>query len=120
MKLIFNLAAAALLVTGLTSVADAKELKKQSQFVEAVTGKKLVSGDTWLVISQDGKIEGVGRNNVKITGAWVWNKRFWCRNVVAGQKKFPEDCQKVKIDGSQVEFIRNKGKGDSIVYTIAN
>ncbi|WP_299643228.1 hypothetical protein [uncultured Ruegeria sp.] len=120
MKLIFNLAISACLVFGFTTIADSKELKKQKQFIETVAGKKLVSGDTWLVISQDGKIEGVGRNNAKITGAWVWNKRLWCRNVVVGQKKFPEDCLKVKIDGSQVEFIRNKGEGDSIIYTIAD
>ncbi|EEX08663.1 conserved hypothetical protein [Ruegeria lacuscaerulensis ITI-1157] len=101
-------------------IADAKELKKQSEFLEAVAGKKLVSGNTWLVITADGKIDGVGRNNAKIKGAWVWNRRFWCRNVVVGQNKFPEDCLMVKMDGNEVEFVRNKGKGDSIVYTIAN
>lgn len=100
--------------------AEAKDLRKENQFLEAVAGKKLVSGDTWLVITPDGKIEGVGRNNAKITGAWAWNKKFWCRNVVVGQNAFPEDCLKVKADGNQVEFIRNKGKGDAVAYTISN
>ncbi|MDA7966123.1 hypothetical protein [Ruegeria sp.] len=102
------------------TTANAKDLRKENQFLEAVAGKKLVSGETWLIITPDGKINGVGRNNAKVTGAWAWNKKFWCRNVVVGQKAFPEDCLKVKIDGNQVEFIRNKGKGDPVIYTISN
>ncbi|MCX8952139.1 hypothetical protein OU790_01710 [Ruegeria sp. NA] len=120
MKSFVTFTAAACLVLGSAVVSEAKDIKKEAQFVAGVAGKKLVSGDTWLIITPDGKIEGVGRNNAKITGAWVWNKQFWCRNVVAGGKKFPEDCQKVKMEGNQVEFVRNKGKGDAIVYTIAN
>lgn len=120
MKSFVTFAVATCLVLGSVVAADAKDIKKETQFIENVAGKKLVSGDTWLVITPDGKIDGVGRNNAKITGAWVWNKRFWCRNVVAGGKKFPEDCLKVKMNGNRVEFVRNKGKGDGIVYTIAN
>ncbi|MCG7520205.1 hypothetical protein [Ruegeria sp. Ofav3-42] len=100
--------------------AAAKDLRKENQFLEAVVGKKLVSGDTWLVITPDGKIDGVGRNNAKLTGAWVWNKRFFCRNVVVGQRAFPQDCLTVSIDGDQVQFTRNKGKGDAVVYTVSN
>lgn len=100
--------------------AGAKDLRKENQFMEAVAGKKLVSGDTWLVITPDGKIDGVGRNNAKRTGAWVWNKRFFCRNVVVGQKAFPQDCLTVSVDGNQMQFKRNKGKGDAIVYTVSN
>lgn len=120
MRLFIAIAAGAFFISGLGTDAQAKDLKKQNQFIEAVADKKLVSGDTWLIISSDGKLEGTGRNNAKVTGAWAWSKRYWCRNVVVGQKKLPEDCLKVKIEGNQVEFVRNKGKGDAIVYTIAN
>ncbi len=120
MRLIVLTAAMAGVFLCSAASSDAKELRKQNQFLDAVAGKKLVSGDTWLVISPDGKISGVGRNNAKLTGAWAWSKKFWCRNVVVGDKAFPEDCLKVSIDGNQVTFARNKGKGDAIIYTIAD
>ncbi|MEX0278905.1 MAG: hypothetical protein AB3N19_15400 [Ruegeria sp.] len=120
MKLIALLATAVIVLCIAAPSADAKDIRKESQFLEAIVGKKLVNGGTWLVISPDGKLEGVAPNNVKIKGAWVWNKKFWCRNVVAGQKSFPEDCLKVSVDGNQVKFVRNKGKGDAISYTIAD
>lgn len=120
MKSMAILAVAASVLCFAATTATANDIRKESQFLESVAGKKLESGGTWLIVTPDGKIEGVGRNNVKIKGAWVWNKKFWCRNVVAGQKKFPEDCLEVSIDGNQVKFVRSKRKGDAIVYTIAN
>ncbi len=98
--------------------AEAKEIRKKQQFLEALAGKKLVSGETWFVISADGKISGVGRNKAKVVGAW--NRRYWCRNVIVGDKQLPEDCQKVSIDGNQVTFTRDKGKGESGTFTISN
>ncbi|WP_050604042.1 hypothetical protein [Ruegeria sp. 6PALISEP08] len=120
MKLIFNLAVAACLVTGLTSVADAKDIKKKQQFMETIVGKKLVSGSTWLIVSADGKITGDTGKNGKVVGAWVWNKRYFCRNVVIGKNQLPEDCQKVSIDGNQVTFTREKGAGKATAMTISN
>ena len=120
MKLLIIVAALASMSLLAAETAEAKDLRKESQFLDAVAGKKLISGETWFVISADGKISGVGRNNAKVVGAWAWNKRYWCRNVVVGDKQLPEDCQKVSIDGNQVTFTRDKGKGESGTFTISN
>lgn len=101
-------------------LADAKELRKQKQFDAAVVGKKLVSGDTWILIAADGSMTGISRTKEKITGAWIWNKRYFCRNVVVGAKAFPQDCLEVSIEGDTVTFIRDKGKGKAVPYTISN
>jgi len=120
MKNVFMLAALASFSILVADAAQAKDIRKQNQFLEAVAGKKLVSGGTWLVVSADGKIEGNSSKHGKIVGAWVWNKRYFCRNVFIGQNQLPEDCQKVTIEGDQITFTREKGKGDTSTMTISN
>lgn len=113
-------ASVALSLALIAPLADAKELRKQKQFDAAVVGKKLVSGDTWILIAADGSMTGVSNTKEKITGAWIWNKRYFCRNVAVGSKTFPQDCLEVSIDGNTVTFVRNKGKGKAVPYTISN
>jgi hypothetical protein len=121
MKVVALLAVVASVVLLSAETLDAKDLKKEDQFLAAVAGKKLVDGGTWVIISADGKLTGETGDKVKFKGAWAWNKRFWCRTLVVGGKQIPQDCQKVTIDGNQVTFTRNKGKGKSGgTYTITN
>ena len=67
------------------ALATAGAIKKQKDFVSAVAGKKLVSGAHWLVINADGKMNGISAKGEKVVGAWVWHRRFFCRNVYVGQ-----------------------------------
>lgn len=121
MKYFLTLAAAACCVLGTVGLAEAKDIKKENQFLEAVAGKTLAGNGATLVISADGKLSGKLNDGRKVAGAWVWNKRFWCRNLVVGSDTLPQDCQKVTIEGNQITFTRNKGKGDSGgTYTISN
>ncbi len=115
---ILTAAVSVLLIT--VAIANAKDIKKQKQFMDSIVGKKLVSEETWLVVSADGKITGDAGKNGKMTGAWVWNKRLFCRNIIIGTNQLPEDCQKVSIDGDQVTFTREKGKGKAVTMTISN
>ncbi len=115
-----SLAVVASIAMAAAATAEAKEIRKESQFLEVVGGKKLVSGSTWLIVSADGKIQGDAGKNGKIVGAWVWNKKYFCRNVIIGKNQLPEDCQKVTIDGDQITFTREKGKGDTSTMTISN
>ncbi|UWQ54577.1 hypothetical protein [Leisingera caerulea] len=97
--------------------AGAGAIKKEKDFMAAVAGKKLVAGDHWVIASADGKLTGVSPRGEKIVGAWVWNRRFFCRNVYIGQKQLPENCLSVSVDGNRVTFTRDKGKGRSITYS---
>lgn len=121
MKSITTFAAATCILLGAAMAADAKDIKKQKQFLDAVAGKTLTGNGATLVISADGKLSGKLDDGRNVAGAWVWNKRFWCRNLVVGSDTLPQDCQTVSLDGNQVTFTRNKGKGDSGgTYTISN
>ncbi|WP_170385745.1 hypothetical protein [Ruegeria atlantica] len=120
MKSFATLAAAVSILCIAATTADAKDIKKQQQFMDTIVGKKLVSGGSWLVVEADGTIQGETAKKGKIKGAWVWNKRYFCRNVFVGTNQLPEDCQKVTIDGNQVTFTRDKGKGEAVPMTISN
>ncbi|SDX14567.1 hypothetical protein SAMN05444358_103155 [Ruegeria halocynthiae] len=121
MKSFVKLTAVTCVALGTAMAAEAKDIKKENQFLDAVAGKTLSGNEAILVISADGKLTGKLKDGRKVAGAWVWSKRFWCRNLVVGGKALPQDCQTVSLDGDQVTFIRNKGKGDSGgTYTITN
>ncbi|NVK14155.1 MAG: hypothetical protein HWE35_08220 [Rhodobacteraceae bacterium] len=107
------------LVLGLVAPAPAaaKPIKKQKDFMSMIVGKKLEGGDHWILISADGKLRGVSPKGEKIIGAWVWNKRFFCRNVFIGKTQLPENCGTVETEGNTVTFTRDKGKGRSVSYS---
>ncbi len=121
MKFVKIIAIAATASVAATVGAFAKDIKKESQFLETVADKELVGTNAKFTITSDGKISGQQSNGTKFVGAWAWNKRFWCRTLVVGGNQVPQDCQKVTVEGNQVTFIRDKGKGDSGgTYTISN
>ncbi|MEX0301997.1 MAG: hypothetical protein AB3N24_06195 [Leisingera sp.] len=96
--------------------ASAGAIKKQKNFLAAIVGKKLTAENHWILITADGKIQGVSPKGEKIIGAWVWHKRFFCRNVFIGQRQLPENCGTVTTEGNTVTFTRDKGKGRSATY----
>lgn len=120
MKRIFELALTAGFLVATAGQVAAEDIRKENKFREVLADKRLVAGNTWVIISSDGKISGE-TNGTKFVGAWAWNKRFWCRTLVVGGESVPQDCQKVTLDGNQVTFTRNKGNGESGgTYTITN
>ncbi|WP_170377783.1 hypothetical protein [Ruegeria atlantica] len=120
MNSIAILAAAASVLCISAAAADAKDIKKKQQFMDAVIGKKLVRNRYWFIVAADGTIYGDTAQKGKIKGAWVWNKRYYCRNLYIGTTQLPVDCQKVTIDGDQVVFTRKKGKGKAVPMTISD
>lgn len=115
---LLTLAACAATFALLSSVqAEARQIRKQADFVALLAGKTLTAGDTWLVLSADGKISGQSSKGEKIVGAWTWSKRFYCRNVYIGQKQLPQNCQSVEVDGNSVTFTHDRGKGRSSTFS---
>lgn len=99
-----------------TVQAEARQIRKQADFVALLAGKTLTAGDSWIVLSADGKIKGVTSKGDKVVGAWIWNKRFLCRNIYLGQQQLPQDCQTVEVEGNNVTFTRDRGKGTSSTF----
>lgn len=99
--------------------ADFKHIKTESEYLEAIAGKKMLAGSNgWFKATADGNMTG-RYNGAKFVGAWVWKGKYFCRNgVFAGQDPLGTDCQKLEFDGTQLRVTRNKGKGNSVVYTL--
>lgn len=92
--------------------ADLKRITKENDFRATVVGHKYVSekGD-WIVISADGTLTGKFSKK-KLVGAWNWQGKFWCRNIVLDGKKLGSDCQEIHANATQMRSKRQKGKGD--------
>ncbi|MDA7949252.1 MAG: hypothetical protein MPJ78_17460 [Hyphomicrobiaceae bacterium] len=109
------------LIAGLAPAATsaaAEEIKTKAQFVKQIAGKKLVQKDSWVVLSADGKVKGEGPAKGPIIGRWIWEGRYYCREITIDEVLFPRDCQVVTRNGDTVNFAHDQGKGITISWKI--
>lgn len=96
----------------------AEEITTKAQFLEQIAGRKLVQEDSWVVLTADGKVNGQGPAKGEITGTWVWNETYYCRDITVDGVTFPHDCETVTRDGDTVTFTHEKGEGIEVSWTI--
>ena len=96
----------------------AEQIKTKEQFLEQISGKKLVQKDSWVTLSPDGTVSGQGPAGGPISGKWVWEDSYYCREITIDGTAFPRDCQSVTRDGDTVNFIHNKGTGITISWKV--
>ena len=97
----------------------AETITTKQAFLDKVAGRKLVQDDSWVVLSPAGTVEGEGPTGGKITGGWVWDDIYYCRNLTIDGTALEPDCQTVHLDGDTVTFTHEKGEGISISWTLA-
>lgn len=116
MHLIKQFVAAAMILTfsGGAVFADFKKIRKEADFRNLVVGKSVVADNSTVTIAADGTLKGKTADGKKIVGAWNWQGRFWCRNVVVDGNALGTNCQQFEIDGTAVRVTRDKGRGDVI------
>ena len=84
-----------------------------------VAGKTLANAQGTYRINPDGTLTGKLVKGKRATGAWAWQGRFWCRDVVIeGQGETGTDCQKVEVNGAQLRQTRDKGKGKPVEFVL--
>ena len=66
----------------------------------------------FLVVDADGTFGGSFGGNA-IDGTWEMRDGYWCRTLEGS-----EDCQLWRSDGARVRGTRDRGEGNSFVYTI--
>jgi hypothetical protein len=112
---IFTLLTATATVLALSSpllAGDLKKVRKQADFVAMAAGHKYYDDKgNWVMINADGTMTGKW-NKKKLVGAWNWQSRYFCRNIVLGGNKLPTDCQEMYLSDTQLQGKRKKGKGD--------
>lgn len=103
---------ALLLVLLTTAPALAFErVTDRSAFVRLVDGRTLTTLGVALKVLPDGQIAGraFGRD---VIGSWNWRDGLFCREMAAGSRAFPLNCQVVQLDGTTLRFIADEGQGD--------
>ncbi|WP_372885044.1 hypothetical protein [Shimia sp.] len=99
----------------LANPANAQSLNKitnEDDYRAMVVGHKFYDEHgNWVRSNADGTM--VGRfNKEKLRGAWNWQGRYFCRNIILGKNELGTDCQVVYTNGTQLQSKRNKGKGE--------
>lgn len=88
-----------------------ERITERGAFVGAVEGRQLTTLGITLEVLADGRIAGraFGRD---VTGTWDWRNGLFCREMAAGSRSFPPNCQVVQRDGTTLRFIADEGQGD--------
>ena len=105
------------LLTASSAFAEPKVITTSNEFIELVTDKNLTRPFITLKVSSDGKIRGEGALS-KITGAWLWQDGYFCRDLRWGRRDLKYNCQRVTSDGSKLTFTSDRGAGDSASFTL--
>ena len=101
----------AILAVGNASANGFSQVTEESRFVSLVSGKQLTRFGIKLGVTPDGQIKGKAFGKT-VSGAWRWNSGLFCRDLYFGDRDLGPNCQVVKIDGSTIRFISDKGAGD--------
>ena len=111
-----------LLLVIAASYAQAQSEKiiiNRSEFLAVVENKSL---ELWLFgirlqISSDGTIRGsaLGRD---VSGSWVWEDNYFCRNMVWGDRDIGYNCQSVSMVENKLRFTSDKGLGANAQFTL--
>ncbi|ALI55899.1 hypothetical protein [Celeribacter marinus] len=87
------------------------------EFTSAVEGRALTRLGIELVVSKNGAISGraFGKD---VTGAWVWDAGYFCRDLFFGAEDLGPNCQTVEVNGTKIKFTADRGTGQSATFSI--
>lgn len=101
------------------SLADFQPISEREAFLKALDGRALNIGllNLQINVMPDGVIEGsaVGWN---ITGKWDWKDGLFCREMDWSGYAIDYDCQLVEINGDEMRFTSDAGKGASADFRL--
>ena len=105
-------AAAMMAFTSTPTVAEEfATVKERDSFVSLINGRQLTRFGINLDVTPSGDITGraFGRD---VSGKWRWQSGYFCRDLFWGARDLGPNCQMVKVQGSTVRFISDKGTGE--------
>ena len=100
-----------------SSSADETRIATEEEYRKLVVGKRISGNWGWTKIHEDARLTGVV-NGEKLTGAWIWVDRFYCRTIQIGARNLGRDCQLVTISGDKVSYHRDRGNGRKVTYRL--
>ncbi|MDO8883165.1 MAG: dihydrodipicolinate reductase [Pseudotabrizicola sp.] len=104
----------------LTLANTAGPIRDKTAFLSFVQGKELRIGlyNLSLKVTPDGKITGSALG-WGISGNWVWQDGYFCRDMDWSGYAIPFNCQLVEaMDASRLRFTSDKGQGQSASFRL--
>ncbi|MEL6522517.1 MAG: dihydrodipicolinate reductase [Pseudomonadota bacterium] len=104
---------AAVIFTSLPTITVAEQFKtitNKGDFVSLISGRQLTRQGIRLAVSPSGQIAGRGFGR-DVSGGWTWREGFFCRDLFWGKRDLGFNCQMVKVNGSTMRFISDRGTG---------
>ena len=95
-----------------SAVAETGRITSRDAFVQIVKDRALTTTGIRLNVSPDGRLEGRAFG-FAVTGSWSWQGGYFCREMKAGPREIPLDCQLVERLDNTLRFTAQKGKGDT-------
>ena len=115
---IIDLTLTAFVALSATSVAaEFSTVDDASEFMALVSGKELKRPFVKLEVSPEGQISGYGAA-WPVTGAWVWDDGYFCRDLFWGGDPLGYNCQQVEAAGDRIRFTSDKGAGDAAEFRL--
>ncbi|WP_102109173.1 dihydrodipicolinate reductase [Oceaniglobus roseus] len=96
---------------------DFRHVTDRSEFVNLISGKALTRLGIRLAVSPAGEIRGRAFGS-DVTGQWSWQGDYFCRSLYYGSRNLGDNCQQVKVKGSTLRFIADRGAGQSADLTL--
>lgn len=87
-----------------------QSVDEEDRFVALIAGKVLTRTGITLDVSQDGRIQGRAFGRA-VRGSWQWQAGYFCRDLYWGQRPLGYNCQAVRVDGSVLRFVSDRGQG---------
>ena len=99
------------LIAAMPTVAEEfRVIDDRPSFLSLVEGRQLTRLGIKLDVRNSGKIEGRAFG-MPVTGAWSWSGGYFCRDLSFGNQDLGQNCQQIKVMGSTLRFIADRGQG---------
>ena len=115
-----TLIAALLIVAPVAAAAqDYRPVTDRATFMQLVQGRSLTQRllGVALTVTDDGRISGDAMGGT-VTGSWTWDDGYFCREMAWGSRVFPQNCQRIDLNGDLLRFTADKGAGDDATLRI--
>ena len=110
----------ALLAAFPLAAQDFVAISDKDAFLTLLDGRDLRLGllGIALAVNADGTIIGTASGS-DVTGTWVWQAGFFCREMEWGTTAIPYNCQLVEARGTEaMRFTVDQGAGESAVFNL--
>jgi hypothetical protein len=93
------------------------KIDNENGFHSVIQGKALHYPGIKLRVEETGEIMGRALGRV-VTGDWVWQSGYFCRNLKWGPRDLGYNCQEVRVNDNKLRFTSDRGAGRSAVLSI--